>query len=52
MPEATYMPVKSVYNEHHVHATTLQLCAFARHSASRPAGPLTIRHFDFSFCSF
>jgi len=37
---------------HFYHATTLQLRAFARHSVSWPAGPMTIRHFDFSFFSF
>jgi len=31
--------------------TTLQLHAFARHSASWPAGPMTLRHFDFNFFS-
>ena len=34
---------------HFYHATTLQLRAFARHSASWPTGPMTIRHFYFSF---
>ena len=37
---------------HFYHATTLQLRAFARRSASWPAGPMTIRHFDTSFFSF
>jgi len=37
---------------HFYHATTLQLRAFGRHSVSWPAGPMTIRHFDFSFFSF
>ena len=32
---------------HFYHATTLQLRAFARHSASLPARSLAIRHFDF-----
>ena len=35
---------------HMYHATTLQLHAFARHSASWPDGPMTIRHYDFRFC--
>ena len=34
---------------HFYHATTLQLRAFARHSASWPAGPMTVWRFDFSF---
>ena len=33
---------------HFYHATTLQLCAFAWHSATWPAGPMIIRHFDIS----
>ena len=32
--------------------TTLQLHAFERHSASWPAGPMTLRHFDFNFFQF
>jgi len=36
----------------HFYNATLQLRAFAWHSASWPAGPMTIRHFDFSFFSF
>jgi len=30
----------------------LFIFAFARHSASLPAGPMTIRHFDFTFFSY
>ena len=41
-----------LFPTHFYHATTLQLCAFARHSASWPAGPMTIRHFDFSIFVF
>ena len=37
---------------HFYHATMLQLRAFARHSASWPARPMTIWNFDFSFFSF
>ena len=37
---------------HFYHATTLQLSAFARHSASWPAGPMTIRHFDLILAFF
>jgi len=37
---------------HFYHAAMLQLRAFARHSASWPAGPMTVRHFDFSIFSF
>ena len=34
---------------HFCHATTLQLRAFLRHSASWPAAPTATRNFDFSF---
>ena len=39
-------------NKSNNNATTLQFRAFARHSASWPAGHMIVGHFDFNFFSF